>query len=270
MIARPARTIRILACLLIVWPILASSAEELPENIPVPPDRPTAEKNSNADTLPSVAPLPEPAPARPEPETAPGKPPEEKPASPAEVSTPASMPAAEVACRAELGKLGVAFRDVPSPEAKGGCALPFPVEVSGLMDGVKIQGPITVNCATALATAKFVHDVITPAAKEAFKAQLKSFTQASGYVCRPRNGTTKLSEHAFGNAIDIASFTLADDKVIAVEPAPPREHEAFLRKVRNAACGPFKTVLGPGSDADHALHFHFDLAQRRNGGTYCK
>jgi hypothetical protein len=40
--------------------------------------------------------------------------------------------------------------------------------------------------------------------------------------------------------------------------------------VRKAACGPFKTVLGPGSDADHALHFHFDLAPRRHGGTFCQ
>ncbi|TIQ63130.1 MAG: extensin family protein, partial [Mesorhizobium sp.] len=36
------------------------------------------------------------------------------------------------------------------------------------------------------------------------------------------------------------------------------------------ACGPFKTVLGPGSDADHSLHLHLDLAPRRNGGTFCQ
>ena len=44
----------------------------------------------------------------------------------------------------------------------------------------------------------------------------------------------------------------------------------FLDAVRSAACGPFKTVLGPGTDADHATHFHFDMAARRNGATYCK
>ncbi|NDW07005.1 hypothetical protein GTK09_21555 [Jiella sp. 40Bstr34] len=48
-----------------------------------------------------------------------------------------------------------------------------------------------------------------------------------------------------------------------------REKE-FLDAVRSAACGPFKTVLGPGTDADHATHFHFDMAARRNGATYCK
>ena len=44
----------------------------------------------------------------------------------------------------------------------------------------------------------------------------------------------------------------------------------FLDRIRKAACGPFKTVLGPGSDADHATHFHVDLAKRRNGGTFCQ
>ncbi|RVC58123.1 extensin family protein, partial [Mesorhizobium sp. M00.F.Ca.ET.038.03.1.1] len=35
-------------------------------------------------------------------------------------------------------------------------------------------------------------------------------------------------------------------------------------------CGQFKTGLGPGSDAEHALHFHFDLEPRRNGSTFCQ
>ncbi|WP_420844838.1 extensin family protein [Jiella avicenniae] len=45
---------------------------------------------------------------------------------------------------------------------------------------------------------------------------------------------------------------------------------AFLGRVRDAACGPFKTVLGPGTDADHATHFHLDMAARHGGATYCK
>ena len=46
---------------------------------------------------------------------------------------------------------------------------------------------------------------------------------------------------------------------------------AFLRDVRKAGCGPFTTVLGPGSDSYHSDHFHFDLAQRGKSGRslYC-
>ena len=46
--------------------------------------------------------------------------------------------------------------------------------------------------------------------------------------------------------------------------------EVVINAVRKAACGPFKTVLGPGSDPDHSLHFHLDLEPRRHGGTFCQ
>ncbi|WP_264484339.1 extensin family protein [Mesorhizobium sp. PAMC28654] len=85
-----------------------------------------------------------------------------------------------------------------------------------------------------------------------------------------RHGTRKLSEHAFGNALDIASFTLSDGKKIEISPSPPEKDAKFLNAVRKAACGPFKTVLGPASDADHSLHFHLDLEPRRHGGTFCQ
>ena len=93
---------------------------------------------------------------------------------------------------------------------------------------------------------------------------------ASAYVCRSRNGNAKLSEHALGNAIDIASFVLGDGRQVDVKAGAEQKEQEFLDGLRKAACGPFKTVLGPGSDADHALHFHFDLAKRRSGSTFCQ
>jgi hypothetical protein len=126
------------------------------------------------------------------------------------------------------------------------------------------------NCATAEAAASFAADVIAPAAKSTFGLDLVVVGHGSAYVCRPRHGTTKLSEHAFGNAIDIGSFALAGGRSIAVAAATDPKEADFLSRIRMMACGPFKTVLGPGTDADHAQHFHFDLAQRRNGGTYCR
>ena len=99
---------------------------------------------------------------------------------------------------------------------------------------------------------------------------LVSIDQASAYVCRPRHGTEKLSEHAFGNALDIATFELADGRRIGVRAEATGAEATFLGQVRKAACGPFTTVLGPGSDADHALHFHIDLAMRRPGSAFCR
>jgi hypothetical protein len=247
-------------------------AQKLPSNAPVPTERPgepTAE--TTIDNLPPIAPLPSPPPELASPETK-GK--EGNPAKPEPVATPVppdtTPPATELACRKQLRELGATFRETEISAPSNGCALPFPVELSKLSADTEVKSAVTLNCATALASTKFLRDVIQPVAKEILGAPVKSIQQASGYVCRPRNGTTKLSEHAFGNALDIASFTLTTGEVVEVKPAPPDKHEKFLRRVRDAACGPFKTVLGPGSNADHALHLHFDLAQRRNRGTYCK
>ncbi|RUV89413.1 extensin family protein, partial [Mesorhizobium sp. M5C.F.Ca.IN.020.14.1.1] len=126
------------------------------------------------------------------------------------------------------------------------------------------------NCQMAEAAARFAANTIQPAAKAELDANLKSVGQASAYVCRPHHGGGKLSEHAFGNALDIASFTLSNGRRIDVGPVPPEKDAKFLNAVRKAACGPFKTVLGPGSDTDHSQHFHLDLAPRRNGGTFCQ
>lgn len=202
------------------------------------------------------------------PHEAPG--PERRPVPPAPLPKPELPSREELACRTRLTLLGAVFKEAAPVVNEQGCNMPHPIEMSRMTETIVIAPSVVLNCAIAETAARFMHEVASPAAKSEFDAEVKSIAQASGFVCRPRNGTAKLSEHAFGNALDIASFTLSNGKVIAVEPAPPPKNEKFLRTVRNAACGPFKTVLGPGSNADHALHLHFDLAQRRNGGVYCK
>ncbi len=180
------------------------------------------------------------------------------------------MPKKELACRQRLTALGVDYEQHPAETDPAGCSIPYPLIVKSLGSEISLRPDARMNCAMAEAAARFAKDVVSPAASKEYGAQLKSVSHASAYVCRPRNGTRRLSEHAFGNALDIASFTLTNDSTVAVEPAPDANDARFLDNVRAAACGPFKTVLGPGSDADHALHFHFDLRQRRGGSTFCQ
>ena len=180
------------------------------------------------------------------------------------------MPADELACRKRLTALGASFEDKPAESDPAGCSIPYPLMLKSLGTDIALSPDAEMNCAMAEAAVRFANGVVSPAAKTEFGHGLKGISQASAYVCRPRNGTRKLSEHAFGNALDIASFTLTDGKTIEVEPSPEPDAGRFLDNLRATACGPFKTVLGPGSDADHALHFHFDLAPRRNGGTFCQ
>ncbi|MDH6234343.1 hypothetical protein M2281_004961 [Mesorhizobium soli] len=180
------------------------------------------------------------------------------------------MPADEAACRARLNALGVRFEERPPESSASGCALPYPIDVKTLGKSVDLTPDALMNCNLAEAAARFAADVIAPAARRTYGEELKSVSQVSAYVCRPRHGTDKLSEHAFGNAIDIGHFSLSKGTEIDVAPAPDEKAAKFLADIRKGACGPFKTVLGPGSDADHARHLHFDLAPRKHGGTYCE
>ncbi|WP_274628043.1 extensin family protein [Arvimicrobium flavum] len=174
------------------------------------------------------------------------------------------------ACRERLKRMSVAFELQSSVYDAQGCSMPFPLLVSTLGPGIALEPAGVMNCPMAEAAAKFAQSVVAPAAKSAYGAELKSIANASAYVCRPRNGSSKLSEHAFGNAVDMARFVLADGTGIDVAATTGPKAGPFLAELRKAACGPFKTVLGPGSDADHANHFHFDLATRRNGSAFCQ
>src|SRR6185312_5187225 len=80
------------------------------------------------------------------------------------------------------------------------------------------------------------------------------------------------SEHAFGNALDIAAFTLADGRRISVQDGwrGGPEEQGFLRDVQAAACDQFSTVLAPGSNVYHYNHIHVDLRRRRAGRGICK
>ncbi|MCO6049888.1 extensin family protein [Mesorhizobium sp. RP14(2022)] len=181
------------------------------------------------------------------------------------------MPETEKACRARLKGLGAEFEDRPAEgDTEAGCSMPFPILLTRLTKEVKVEPGALLNCATAEAAATFTISTLQPLSREVMTSDLVSLSQASAYVCRPRHGTNKLSEHAFGNALDIGSFSFADKTELSVSPVPGDKGEEFLREVRKRACGPFKTVLGPGSDADHATHLHLDLAERKNGGTFCQ
>ncbi len=81
----------------------------------------------------------------------------------------------------------------------------------------------------------------------------------------------RISEHAFGNALDIAAFVLADGRKVTVKKnwngAP--DEQAFLHDVQGGACGMFTTVLAPGSNIYHYDHIHVDLMRRSKGRVIC-
>jgi hypothetical protein len=91
-----------------------------------------------------------------------------------------------------------------------------------------------------------------------------------GFECRNvnRSPSGKLSAHAEGLAIDTASFELVDGTRLSVKPGGPAAGQAVLDTVRQAGCGWFTTILGPGSDAAHGDHLHVDVQRHGSSDRY--
>ena len=113
-----------------------------------------------------------------------------------------------------------------------------------------------------------------PAAQRWFGTRVAEIKQISAYSCRGMNGNphAHISEHAFGNALDISAFVLADGRRITVKNGwrGMPEEQGFLRDIQGGACQLFNTVLAPGSNSHHADHFHVDLMRRSSGRVICQ
>jgi hypothetical protein len=178
-------------------------------------------------------------------------------------------------CVKELQSLGVVFTDLSRIDDGNGCGIDKPIKVTEALPGIKLKPDGVFRCPVALALAHWMKGTVIPAAAIAASDQgnIKTINQASSYICRLRNSaeTGKISEHARGNAVDIASFSFEKGEDIAVKPR--REDStligAFQRTVSAAGCLYFTTVLDPESDASHETHFHLDVIERKGGYRYC-
>jgi hypothetical protein len=165
-----------------------------------------------------------------------------------------------------------------SIDGPGVCGLERPLRVSGLSGGrVGVQPAATIGCPLTAGLDRWVRNSVQPASYRYFGRPVVEIRQIASYGCRGRNGNNygSISEHAFGNALDIAGFRLAGgDEITVVRgwwKGSPRER-AFLQAVLAGACAEFYTVLGPGADRHHYNHIHVDLLQSnaRNGRHFCQ
>lgn len=179
-------------------------------------------------------------------------------------------------CRALLAQARIA--DAPVPPKRGG-------EQCGYADGVRLAkggrstafapAGLVTACPVAAALAVLERDALQPAAARHFASAVQAIEHAGSYSCRRLYGRAegRFSEHATADAIDIIGFKLADGTRISVlrdwQSEGPKS--AFLREVRDGACGLFATVLSPDYNAAHADHLHLDQAARGAiGGSLCR
>ena len=158
-------------------------------------------------------------------------------------------------------------REIDGPSI---CGLTRPFKVTALQDGdVSLNSTFTLDCPMIAALNNWVTETLQPIALARFGQKVAQIDAMGTYSCRGINGQpgARFSEHAFGNAIDIGGFRLADGRDISIVRDWTRGDEqtqAFLRDVHAGACGHFTTVLGPGANVFHYNHFHLDLAMHGN------
>ena len=181
---------------------------------------------------------------------------------------------AELQClRSGAVKPSPVIQQLSAINGPGTCGIDHPFRVMAYAGGaVSVKQKLTLGCPMVSRADRWLEEVVQPAAQNNYGSSVVQIRSGS-YSCRPRNNQrgAKMSEHGFGNAIDIAGFTLESGRKISVLQGwnGSGDERGFLRTVREAACENFMTVLGPGSDAHHKDHIHLDLQNRRSGSHYC-
>jgi hypothetical protein len=168
----------------------------------------------------------------------------------------------------------------PAPYSQAPAQQPLPRLGPAQGNPVTAVGPVAVKPTATLACPivseldRWFADSVQPSAMRWFGQRVVEIKQISAYSCRGMNGNphAHISEHAFGNALDVAGFILADGRRISVKDGwrGLPEEQGFLRDVQSGACAHFTTVLAPGSNVYHYDHIHVDLMRRASRRLICQ
>jgi extensin-like protein len=253
----------------------------IPQNSAYP--RPVATGSSAPVYAPNA-----PAPYQPDPLYTPA--PDPYPYHAAPRSVPANAPGAPLSLAPPGLESGQSPRPAPRLEqgtgSFAGPATPVPsygapplgpargLPLTGAIAQTSVSPPATLACPIVSMLDRWITEAVQPAALRWFGQPVSEIKQISAYSCRGMNGDSSahISEHAFGNALDIAAFALADGRRITVKTGwhGLPEEQGFLRDVQGAACGMFTTVLAPGANVYHYDHIHVDLMRRASGRRICE
>ena len=149
-----------------------------------------------------------------------------------------------------------------------------PAATTAMAMPAALNPPATLACPIVSALDRWISQGVQPAAMHWFGSQVAVIKQIGSYSCRDMVGAggSFISEHAFGDALDVAGFTLADGHSITVKDGwhGSPEEQGFLHDVQLSACEMFSTVLAPGYNVYHYDHIHVDLMRRESGRHPCR
>src|SRR5690242_2371729 len=108
-------------------------------------------------------------------------------------------------CLAGLDARGVAYRPLAMPAATGRCGIANAVRL--VTAEAALSRPADMTCALAARLDDFLREVVEPAALRYFGRRVSVIQHYGSFACRAESdGRHRLSQHAFGRAIDIAGF----------------------------------------------------------------
>jgi hypothetical protein len=149
---------------------------------------------------------------------------------------------AGLTCVQKLEKKGVEFVALQK-FGKPKCTVKEPVRIENYAT-TKLSGPVTLNCTTALNLANWLDEI-----------GANEVEHFGSYNCRTIRGSSIMSQHSYGSAIDIASINGAS---VLFDWANTAEKSEFLKNAGKTACNHFSNVLTPDYNLAHKDHFHLD------------
>ncbi|WP_296814878.1 extensin family protein [Brevundimonas sp.] len=198
-------------------------------------------------------------------------------------------------CMQTLRDAGVEVERADDVDDGEFCVVQGAVRITGgLVTPVRPEG-LVMRCPLAVRYVVWERQTLRPAAEEILGSPV-AHVEASGYACRRIYGSTdptsRPSEHARGNALDVSAIELEDGRRITVAygwgpiradsraaerareesatlpplfssgaPMPTTPEARFLRRIRDEGCEVFGTVLSPEYNTAHRDHLHLDASR---------
>lgn len=124
------------------------------------------------------------------------------------------------------------------------CIVKNAVRVNSYKD-TKLSGPITLSCPMALRFGEYLQEL-----------KPNNITHNGSYNCRKISSSIMLSEHSYGNAIDI---TKIDEASVLSDWIKITSNGKKIQKSYDLACKYFSNILSPDSNEAHRDHLHLDI-----------
>ena len=170
------------------------------------------------------------------------------------------------ACFAALDRAGILY--TPREDQKTGANCGFQNALTLDRSTTPYSATLSMSCSVTAALYIWERHVMIPNAERYLGSPVDQIVTFGSYACRNVAGSSRRSEHAMANAIDVAAFKLANGRTIDVRSNWGKDtpEGKFLKKVHSGACRLFSVTLGPDYNAAHADHFHFDMGS----GDLCR